>query len=114
MPETRVALSGYRPMWLFAMFDLPVDTKEARKRYTQFRKALLADGFMMLQFSVYARYCASEETSEVHRARMSAAVPDDGQVRLVSVTDKQFEKMKVFYGKKTVSPESAPEQMVFF
>jgi len=101
-------------VWLFTMFDLPVDTKEARRRYTEFRKALLRDGFSMLQFSVYARYCGSEETSEIHRKRIGAAVPDEGQVRLVSVTDRQFEKMQVFYGKTRHEPEKAPEQMAFF
>ncbi len=45
-------------MWLLAMFDLPVTTRKARKRYAEFRKLLLQEGFSMLQFSVYARYCA--------------------------------------------------------
>lgn len=45
-------ISGYRCMWLVAMFDLPVDTKAARRAYAQFRKALLKDGFSKMQFSV--------------------------------------------------------------
>ena len=45
VPRRRLHLSGYRSMWLFAMFDLPVDTKKARREYTRFRKALLAQGF---------------------------------------------------------------------
>jgi len=52
----RVSLSAYRAMWLMAMFDLPVETKENRRHYTRFRKLLMKDGFMMLQYSVYARY----------------------------------------------------------
>ncbi len=40
MPETRLALSGYRPVWLFAMFDLPVKTQAQRRRYAQFRKVV--------------------------------------------------------------------------
>ena len=53
-------ISGYRCMWVLAMFDLPVDTKRARRAYTQFRKFLLKDGFAKMQFSVYVRHCASE------------------------------------------------------
>ena len=109
-----VALSGYRSVWLFTMFDLPVDTKEARREYVAFRKALLSDGFSMLQFSVYARYCKSEEASEVHRKRVQAVLPPDGQVRLMAVTDAQFGKMQVFYGKNREETEKAPEQMLFF
>jgi len=41
-------ISGYRAVWIFAMFDLPTDTKKARKDYTSFRKNLLKDGFSML------------------------------------------------------------------
>jgi hypothetical protein len=41
MPQQEYVLSGYRGMWLFAMFDLPVTTRKARKRYTQFRKLLI-------------------------------------------------------------------------
>jgi CRISPR-associated protein Cas2 len=43
-------------MWIIVMFDLPTDTKEARKAYHEFREELLNDGFTMLQFSVYARH----------------------------------------------------------
>ena len=46
-------LSGYRSMWIVTMFDLPVDTKKARREYTLFRKFLLQDGFTQMQYSVY-------------------------------------------------------------
>ena len=57
-------LSAYRSVWLMAMFDLPVETPDNKRDYVRFRKALLKDGFMMLQFSVYARYIPSEEAAE--------------------------------------------------
>lgn len=101
-------------MWLFALFDLPVDTKKARREYVRFRKALLDEGFTMLQFSVYARYCSSEETGACHRRRVRAALPPDGQVRLLAVTDRQFGKMEVFLGRKRESVEDPPSQMVLF
>ena len=101
-------------MWLFAMFDLPVKTQAERKRYTRFRKALLKEGFMMMQFSVYARYCNSEEASEVYRNHVEACLPPEGQVRLVSITDRQFGKMDIFFGKSREHPEEAPPQLVLF
>ena len=76
-----MAFGGYRSMWIMAMFDLPTDTKAARKAYTNFRGALLDDGFTMMQFSVYARHCASEENADVHEVRVRASLPDDGEVR---------------------------------
>lgn len=107
-------LSAYRSVWLMAMFDLPVETPDNKRDYVRFRKALLKDGFMMLQFSVYARYIPSEEAAEAHRRTIRSAIPPLGQVRLMAVTDLQFGKMEVFYGKKPREPEEAPEQILLF
>ena len=101
-------------MWVVAMFDLPTDTKKARKAYAQFRKLLLKDGFTMLQYSVYARNCASQENAEVHVQRVESFLPPDGEVRILPITDKQFERMQIFWGKKRCTPEKAPSQLQLF
>ena len=107
-------LSGYRLMWVVAMFDLPTDTKKARKAYVAFRKGLIRDGFGMLQYSVYMRHCASLENAEVHIRRVEGFLPPDGEVRILTITDKQFERMRVFWGKKRKPTESAPLQLELF
>lgn len=101
-------------MWIIVMFDLPTDTKEVRKAYHEFREALLNNGFTMLQFSVYARHSPSEENAVVHENRVKTFLPEDGEVRLLKITDKQFERMKVFHGKIRKATEKAPEQLTFF
>ena len=101
-------------MWVFAMFDLPVKSKEARKRYSDFRKRLIQEGFTMLQYSVYARYCASEDSADGYRMRLEDIIPPKGEVRLLAVTDRQFGKMDVFRGKTPTPAEKPPEQLVFF
>ena len=101
-------------MWLVTMFDLPVDTKDARREYTRFRKALLREGFMMLQYSVYARYFDSGEESDAHRARVRGALPPDGHVRLIAITDHQFGRMEVFQGKMRQEAEEPPAQLMLF
>ena len=107
-------LSGYRAVWIFAMFDLPVDTKSARKAYVDFRKSLLKDGFTMLQYSVYVRHCASEENADVHYNRINNFLPDDGEVRLITITDKQFGRMETHWGKMRKPPPSTPRQLELF
>ncbi len=77
MPRHQFALSGYKAMWLFAMFDLPVDKPE------------------------------------LHR-KVHALLPSHGQVRLVSVTDRQFEKMETYVGKKRRPVEDPPMQLMLF
>ncbi len=107
-------LSGYRYMWVLAMFDLPVVTREEKKRYTRFRKALIKSGFRQLQYSVYARDCPSRENARVHVARIERAVPEAGEVRILIVTDKQFERMEVFWGKMHHPAESPASQLTLF
>lgn len=101
-------------MWVLTMFDLPTDTKAARRAYVQFRKKLLKDGFVQMQFSVYARHCASEENADVHVGRVERMVPADGEVRVLTITDKQYERMRVFWGKKRRKPEPPPPQLELF
>lgn len=109
-----MSLSKYRAMWLLVMFDLPVDTKNARTDYSRFRKMLLTQGFTMLQYSVYARYCVSEEVGSPIRRRIRRNLPPDGQVRLLGVTDRQFAKMEVFWGDVRVQAEQPPDQLLLF
>lgn len=101
-------------MWLVVMFDLPVDTPAARRAYAQFRKKLLQDGFTRMQYSVYIRHCASEENADVHYRRVEFAVPDGGEVRILCITDKQFERMRIFWGKRRKPPEMPPAQLELF
>lgn len=101
-------------MWLFAMFDLPVDKPELRKEYAQFRTALLKQGFTMLQYSVYVHYVASEDSDETLRRKIHAAIPSHGQVRIISITDRQFEKMEIYVGKKRKAAEDPPMQLGLF
>jgi len=101
-------------VWIVVMFDLPTDTKQDRRSYAKFRKALLQDGFLMMQFSVYARHCASEENSYVHSGRVRDSLPPQGEVRIITITDKQFGRMQVFYGKKRKKTERPPQQISLF
>ena len=107
-------INGYRCMWVLVMFDLPTDTKQERKDYAKFRKHLLEDGFTMTQFSVYSRFTASREDAEKHIHRVKKSLPPDGEVRIICCTDKQFEKMHVFFGKIRKKEPSPWQQLTFF
>jgi CRISPR-associated protein Cas2 len=107
-------LSEYRAMWMFALFDLPVLTRENRREYNHFRKALVKEGFVMLQYSVYARFTPGEEAVDYLRQRVRRALPPHGQVRLLGITDHQFGKMEVYVGRKRASTEDPPAQLVLF
>ncbi len=105
---------GLNTVWMVVMFDLPTETQDDRRKYTQFRGFLLKDGFSMLQFSIYGRHCPSEENAEVHEKRVMLRLPPKGNVRIIKVTEKQFARMKTFYGKAPRKTEEPPLQLSFF
>ena len=67
----------------------------------------------MMQYSVYMRHCASDENAAVHVSKVKANLPPDGEVRIVKITDKQFGRIQVYYGKKRRPTEQAPAQLEF-
>ena len=101
-------------MWILVFFDLPTETKKDKKRYVEFRKNLIKDGFAMFQFSIYIRHCASSENADVHLKRVKSFVPEFGKVGLLCITDKQFGKMELFYGKKCEKPKLEAVQLELF
>jgi CRISPR-associated protein Cas2 len=108
--ETVATQGPYKTMWLLTMFDVPVMTPDDRRNYTRLRKGLLKAGFLQLQFSVYARWCESEDGAKVLRKIVRGILAPGGEVRIVTVTERQFAKMEVFIGRKKKQAESPPEQ----
>jgi CRISPR-associated protein Cas2 len=101
-------------MWVMVLFDLPTETKADRKRYAQFRKELLKDGFDMFQFSIYVRHCASRENAKVHISRVKKNLPQFGQIGILCITDKQFGMIEVYYNKKIADITSFHQQTEMF
>ena len=101
-------------MWVLVFFDLPTDTKKERKAAADFRKQLIADGFIMFQFSIYMRHCPSAENAEVHIKRVKSFLPLLGQVGILSITDKQFGSMELFTEKNERKPPTEYTQLELF
>ena len=99
-------------MWLFVFFDLPVGTKEQRRRATRFRNSLRDDGFLMLQFSVYARVCRGQDAVEKHVRRVRGSLPKEGSVRALQVTDRQYGRMELMLGMAAKTERIGSKQMV--
>lgn len=112
MSELR--LNAYRIMWLFVFFDLPTTTKTERRHAMQFRKALEKDGFSMMQYSVYVRHCSSKENMTVHINRVRKSMPPSGFTSILSVTDKQYGEIQIFWGKIERAKPEMPQQLEFF
>lgn len=107
-------LTGYRLMWMMVLFDLPVATKPERSAATKFRNFLLDQGFEMSQFSVYMRFCSGKEQAEAATRRVGKNVPATGKVHIVYFTDKQYENIVCFDGRKREPARKNPDQFVLF
>ena len=101
-----------RFMWLFVFFDLPVGSKIQRREAGRFRKHLQKDGFIMLQFSVYARVCRGDDGVEKHLSRVRTSLPAEGSVRALQVTDRQYGRMRLMLGASNKSEDAGSRQMV--
>lgn len=102
-------VSSYQLMWILVMFDLPTETKKQRKRYAEFRKSLIQDGFTMFQFSIYVRNCASRENTKVHIDRVKNLLPEEGKICIITITEKQFNEILLLKGlKNTTDPGCNP------
>ncbi|MBU3663660.1 MAG: CRISPR-associated endonuclease Cas2 [Bacteroidetes bacterium] len=107
-------LNEYRVMWILVFFDLPTETSAERKIAARFRKDLMQDGFNMFQFSIYMRHCASRENADVHVKRIKDLLPEKGHIGILSITDKQFGMMELFFGKKETHKIKQPLQLEMF
>lgn len=107
-------ISKYKSMWLFCLFDLPTKTKSQQKIAGAFRKALIDDGFEMMQFSVYEKFCPSLEAVETHINRIKKIIPQQGKVSFLKFTDKQYGDIKTFWGKVPQKPRECCHQLELF
>lgn len=99
-------------MRLIVMFDLPVITEEEKRIYSKFRKFLLKDGYIMMQYSIYSRVCKNSDDVEKHVNRIKQNLPDKGNIRLLQVTEKQYNDMLLLVGTKVVEEEFSINNMI--
>lgn len=85
-------------MRLLVFFDLPTQTSNERKRYAKFRKMLISHGFSMLQYSVYERITRNYDDCEKYISIIEANKPLQGDIRCLSVTERQYERLKLIIG----------------
>lgn len=91
-------MTSYRNMRVLVLFDLPSVSKSEKRNYVKFRNAIMDDGFIMMQFSIYSRFCRNVQDANKHINRVKALAPKDGNIRILCITEKQFEEMILVIG----------------
>lgn len=85
-------------MRVLVLFDLPSISKQEKRSYIKFRREIMDDGFIMMQFSIYSRFCRNYQDAQKHIERTRAIAPKDGNIRILCITEKQFEDMILVIG----------------
>jgi len=85
-------------MRILVFFDLPTETAEDRRAYRLFRKALIKNGFLMMQESVYCKLMTTPSVERSVRTMIQKNKPDKGIVQTLIVTEKQFSKIEYVVG----------------
>ena len=69
----------------------------------------------MIQYSVYSRVCNGNDDIEKHRKRIKLNLPDNGSIRSLVITEKQYESIDILVGKLTKEEkQGTTEQLTIF
>lgn len=85
--------SKYKQVRVLIFYDLPMIEEENVKEYNTFRKGLIKLGCYMIQFSIYAKVLKNETNYDIFVNRVKKIIPSAGEVRIMKVTEKQYEDM---------------------
>ena len=97
-------VSSYATLWTHVYFNIPQDTKAAKTAARRFiKKVRLMAGFQLV-VSRGRGSCLMPVRYDRAVSELKAALPPDGELRLVPVTDKQVEKSSIFWGEMRKLP----------
>lgn len=85
-------------MRMMIMFDLPTYSLQDMREYRKFRKFLIENGFIMMQESIYTKLLLNGASATLMSKQVRKAVPKDGLVQMLIVTEKQFAGMELLSG----------------
>lgn len=90
-------------MRIILMFDLPSVEKNEKKDYQIFHKELIKNGYFMMQYSVYCKPINFTRKIKTEVEKLRKKIPKQGNVRVLMVTEKQYEDMYIILGNKNAN-----------
>lgn len=76
----------------------PTDKWGTKTEYTKLRKFLQKDGYIRIAPEVFMRVVQNRKASEKHYRRIEEVAPKTGVVRLLRVTEKQYNNIYIVTG----------------
>jgi len=68
--------------------------------YTKLRKFLISDGYQRIAPEVFMRITTNRKGSEKHIRRIEEYAPNTGMVRIIKLTEKQYNKTIMLTGEE--------------
>ena len=101
-------------MRVMVFFDLPTLTCENRREYARFRKFLIKNGFLMMQESVYSKMALNQTVAASVVERVKKNKPAEGLVQMMTITEKQYNRMEYVCGEFNSEVLCSDERLVVF
>lgn len=99
-------------MRVLVLFDLPVVTAAQKREYVRFRKYLLKSGFVMQQESVYSKLALNTSIAQRIAENVRKNKPKEGLVQMLTITEKQYNRMELLVGDTKSEVLQTDERMV--
>lgn len=95
----------YHPLTVIRrQIALPADIRD--QLWDRIVKAkIINDGYDMLQYSVYSRIAQNHDDARKHMERLKKNLPPKGSVRVMQVTEKQYNAMELLVGERTATED---------
>ena len=76
----------------------PTEKWGTKTEYTALRKCLIRDGYLRIAPEVFMRITPTRRASEKHFRRLEEYAPKSGTVRVLRLTEKQYENVYLLTG----------------
>ena len=79
-------------MRILVLLD-PTNKRGTKRAYTELRSFLYSDGYLRIGTELFMRITPSRKTTEKHLRRLESYAPGTGIVRVIKMTEKQFDSI---------------------
>src|SRR5699024_12232227 len=81
--------------------------------YREFRKFLIKNGYVMMQYSVYSKIILNHSVLNYQKVKLYENAPEKGNIDILIVTEKQYVGIETIIGNSTrTNQENSTNRMV--
>ncbi len=98
-------MNNYNPrefMRILLMYDLPSISSFDHHQYSKFHRFIVKNGYDMINFSVYVKVTKSLFEANKQITYLKKNLPNQGNIRVLTLTNKQYENMLILQGEQTI------------